>query len=193
MALNYYILDTETTGLKAGYHEIVQISVIRCNDKFQKTLNVRAEFPNHASKEALAITKKTIADLYKGIDRIDAVTQLTEFLEEDEKSSEHRCIVAHNGSFDRRFLHAMYETSGKKFPADLWLCTKEFSRKLAKKMGVEKPKLTLAASLERAGVPAKTGAHNAVIDTLNTYNLWNKLMDEQLGHVQLIKRVPHDF
>ena len=192
MSINYYIIDTETTGLKAGYHEIVQISVIRCNDKFQKTANIKAEFPSRASKEALAITKKTYADLSKGIERAQAVVEITEFLEEDNKTSEHRCIVAHNAPFDRRFLHATWDASGLAFPADLWMCTKEFSRKLAKRKGIIKPKLSLAASLDLAGIIARGGAHNAVIDSLNTFELWQKLMEEKLGHVSIIKRKPHE-
>ncbi len=190
--LHYYILDTETTGLKAGFHEVIQISVIRYSDRFQKTLDIRAEFPYRASKEALQITGKTIYDLQHGISKTEAITELEAFLEEDQKNSEHRCIVAHSAVFDRRMLHAMWQSAGKKFPADLWLCTKEFTRKLAKKQGIDKPKLTLAASCELAGIEQKRGAHNAVIDTLNTTSLFSKLMDEKLGHVHLIKRVPHE-
>jgi DNA polymerase III epsilon subunit-like protein len=190
--LHYYIVDTETTGLKAGYHEVIQISIIRYSDRFQRTLNIKAEFPFRASKEALQITGKSIHDIQKGIGKPEAVEELENFLSEDQKTSGHRCIVAHNAVFDRRMLHAMWQSLGRKFPADLWLCTKEFTRKFAKKRGIEKPKLTLAASLELTGIVSKRGAHNAVIDTLNTTNLFEKLMGEQLDHVHLIKRVPHD-
>lgn len=193
MALHYYIIDTETTGLKSGFHEIVQLSVIRCQDDFQKTMNICAKYPERADKQALAITKKSIYDIQQGIDRNLAVEQLNTFFADDQKTSEHRCIVAHNAPFDRRFLHALYESCGQIFPADLWMCTKEFSRKLAKRMGVIKPKLTLDASLERAGIEKRAGAHNAVVDSLNTLDLWKKLMSENLGHVSIIKRVPHEF
>jgi len=191
MALSYYIIDTETTGLKAGFHEVIQASIIRCEDQFQKTINIRAENPSRASKEALQVTKKTYADLSQGIERKDAVEQMLAFMQEDGKTSDHRCVVAHNAAFDRRFLHAMFEASNAKFPANLWLCTRSFSNKLAKRLGVVKPKLTLEASMERAGVKIRKGAHNATVDTLNTYDLWSKLMNENLGHVSIIKRVPH--
>lgn len=192
MAINYYILDTETTGLKAGYHEVIQISTLRYSDKFQKTLNIKADFPQRASKEALMITGKTVYDLKEGIEKNTAIEALEAFFEEDQSTPEHRCIVAHNGIFDRRMLHAMWASVNRVFPANLWLCTKEFTRKYAKKQGIQKPKLTLQASMELTGLPQKRGAHNAVIDVQNTENLFTKLMSENLGHVQLIKRVPHE-
>lgn len=68
----YYILDTETTGLKAGYHEINQISVIRTSDGFQKTLNIAVDHPERASKEALDIQGKTRWDLKEGISKEQA-------------------------------------------------------------------------------------------------------------------------
>jgi len=133
MSIHYYVIDTETTGLKASFQEIIQISTIRCNDRFQKTINIKADYPGRASKQALEIQGKTIYDLAEGIDKTLAVKQMEEFFEQDGKTSEHRCIVAHNAPFDRRFLHALWLSVGKKFPADLWLCTRTFTGKWAKK------------------------------------------------------------
>lgn len=198
--INFYILDTETTGLRQGFHEINQISIIRVTDKFQKTLNVKAEHPNRASPDALRIQGKTIYDLYQGDSKLDAINDIDKFFEEDGQTSEHRCIVAHNYSFDKRFIHAMWESVGKDFKANLWMCTREFTKKYASKQGlekiakiqnVEKAKFDLNNCLVALGLQPKLGAHNAVIDTINTHILWEELMKQNLGHVSLIKRLPH--
>ena len=154
-------------------------------------MNIRAEFPHRASPEALAIQNKTIYDLKTGIEKKEAVDSIDSFIIEDNKTNEHRCIIAHNANFDMRFLHATWGSFKKQFPADLWLCTKEFTRKFAKKQGIVKPKLSLKASLELTNIEAHDGAHNAVIDSLNTLNLWEKLMDAQIPISSVIKRVPH--
>ena len=190
MALNYLIIDTETTGLSAS-HEIIQISVIRCSDKVQRTVNIKAEYPHRASPEALRIQGKTFHDLKFGSPKSEAVEIIHEFLLEDGLTPAHRCIVGHNVPFDRRFLFSTWESVNKKFPADLWLCTKEFTRKLAKRKGLVKPKLNLQASMEIAGLQPKLGAHNAVVDTMNTNELFQTLMNENLNHLSLIKNIPH--
>ena len=198
--INYYILDVETTGLKAGYHEINQISVIRVSDGFQKTANIAVSFPNRASPEALRIQKRAKHELSQGVPQEDVVAELDAFFEEDGLTAAHRCIVGHNVSFDRRFCHAMWAFCGKEFKADLWLCTKSFTQRWGKKIGPEKiaaiqgtpkAKYGLDMCLLAAGIPAKFGAHSATIDTQNTLSLFQFLMDKQLDYVSIIKRLPH--
>ena len=190
--LHYYVIDTETTGLKAGFHEVIQISAIRCTDSFQQTVNIKAEHPGRASAEALKIQNKTVFDLKHGIARSEAVKIIHEFLLEDEQTPAHRCSIGHNVAFDRRFLHAAWESEKLKFPADLWLCTKSSGRSFAKKKGIVKPKLSLVACMETAGLTPKSGAHNAVIDTINTRDLWNFHKEEKINLISLIKNVPHE-
>jgi DNA polymerase III epsilon subunit-like protein len=198
--IEYYIVDVESTGLKAGWHEINQISIIRVSDQFQRTINIAVDHPERASPEALNIQKKSRADLTIGIPKEQAVEELIEFFEEDEKTPAHRCVVAHNGAFDRRFLHALWDSMNQPFPADLWLCTKAFTQKYAKKVGVQKiasiqgvpkAKFTLAHCLLACGIKAKFGAHSATIDTQNTLSLYEFLMGENLDYVSIIKRLPH--
>lgn len=187
----YYIIDTETNGLKVGHHEITQISIVRCEDKVQISRDIKIEFPERSSEDALKITNKTLDDLKKGISKEEAVEIFNSFFEEDEKTSEHRCIVAHNASFDKRHLHSMWKSVNKKFPADLWLDSKEMARSFAKKQGIIKPKLDLGSVLKMAGLNAREGAHNAIIDTQNTYFLWKKMIESNIDHLSLIKREPH--
>lgn len=189
--LYFYTVDTETTGLKAGFNEIIQMSLVRHADDIQVSKNIKANHPERASREALQIQGKSFYDLKDGESHIECAKYFSDFLEEDGATPKHRCIIGHNVSFDRRFIHSTWESANKIFPADLWLDTKEFGRKYAKKIGIEKPKLSLANCLEMTNLKPRFGAHNAIIDSLNTVDLFRFLMNENLNHLTLIKSVPH--
>lgn len=198
--LEYYVLDTETTGLSKDNNEINQISILRVSDGFQRTINIKVRWPESASKEALNVQGITREDLSRGIESIEAIYQVNDFFEEDGKTSEHRCIVAHNAAFDRKFCHATWERDGKQFPADLWLCTMAFAKKHANKEGLEKiasiqgtpkPKYGLDMYLKAVGIKPKSGAHSAAIDVQNTLSLFNVFMNSGIDHLPIIKREPH--
>jgi DNA polymerase III alpha subunit (gram-positive type) len=137
MSLQYYIIDTETTGLKSDYHEMTEIGIIRCADRVQLWRQIKCVNPERANFDALAITKKTMADLERGYDRDAVVAECNKFFEEDGLTEAHRCIVAHNAPFDRKFLHALWESQGKAFPAHLWLDTMALTREYIKKIGLD--------------------------------------------------------
>ncbi|NJO18581.1 MAG: hypothetical protein HC877_23490 [Thioploca sp.] len=67
--IKYYVLDVETTGLKAGYHEINQISVLRESDNKLISYDIRVDYPERVNYQALEIQGKTKQDLYKGEDK----------------------------------------------------------------------------------------------------------------------------
>jgi len=136
--IHYYLLDTETTGLQTNYHEIVQISVIRFTDKFQATVNIKPLFINRVTPEILKLLNKSKADLLQGQSRTEAVEYINSIIEDDGASPKDRCIIAHNASFDKRFCHSLWDYEGKKFPADMWLCSMAFTKLYAKTIGLEK-------------------------------------------------------
>jgi DNA polymerase III epsilon subunit-like protein len=200
MAIEYYLLDTETTGLKNSYHEINQISIIRVSDGVQCTVNIAVDYPRRSNPEALKIQNKTYRDLLQGVPKSEAVARVDQFMLGDGKTTEHRCIVAYNAAFDRRFCHATWASLSKQFPADLWLCAMAFGKKYAKRIGPEKiaqaqnlpkPKFSLDLFMQAVGLPVKYGSHSATIDTQNTLVLFNFLMAQKLDYVGLIKREPH--
>lgn len=195
----YYVIDTETTGTKVDYHEITQISIIRCSDRFQLNKYIKAEFPKRANPEALKYTGRTMADLYKGDNRKDVVEFCNNFFEEDGVTPEFRCIVGHSiWSFDKRFLHSMWAAENKKFPASLWLDTIPYTKEFMKKKGIDNKKFNLNKACEVVGVTPRPGAHNAVVDTQNNYKLWKALTEtHQVPTIStkdgtsLIKRAEH--
>lgn len=189
--MNYYIIDVETTGLKVAYHEVTQISIIRCTDRFQLNRFIRAEYPQRVDPRALEATGRKRADILIGTSRAEAVEACESFIKEDEQTPEHRCFIGHNVSFDRRFVYELWSSQKKDFPAVCWLdtmaCAKQF---MTKTLGLEKPKKGLHDALQNCGLKPRSGAHNAVSDTQNTYILHSHLIKQGFDFLPHIKRLP---
>lgn len=196
MGLSYFIVDVETTGLRHGHHDIVEISVIRYADRLQLSEQVKAVNPYNASYDALQITGKTMKDLYYGIDQEEMIEKVNDFINLDGLTPAHRCFVGHNVSFDRKFLHHTWSSHNKILPADLWLDTLALSKRLAKARGLEKnaegrQKFNLYATCDLFGVKKMGQAHTAKDDTRNTYMLFKYLLENDADILDNIKRIPH--
>jgi DNA polymerase III epsilon subunit-like protein len=199
--IEYYIIDTETTGLKCEWHQINQFSVIRLSTGKQLSVDIKVDNPERASPQALEIQGKIVDDLDVGIPLKEAIDIIDAFFEEDGKTRAHRCIYAHNAPFDRKFCHAAWKSCDKEFPADLWLCTKQYAQlavkkhglaeKIAAAQGEPKVKFGLNNFLIGIGITPKIGAHSAEIDAINTVDLVNWLVNSKTEYVALIKREPH--
>lgn len=204
MALNYYVLDLETTGLNSTFHEVCEISIIRATDKVQLTKMVRCERPHDASFDALQMLNKTISDLKMGTAKEQVVKEVNNFLALDGADASSRCIVGHNViKFDKRFLHEMWASAGSAFPADLYLDTMELTKQFIKLHNPEVPSLHKTASgktstklhsaLYLTGTPPVTSQmHTAKSDTRNTFMLWKKMVDDhKMDYLPHIKTFPH--
>lgn len=192
--IKYYVIDTETTGLKTKYHEMVEIGIIRCSDRVQLWRQIKAIYPERASFDALAITKKTLADLEKGMDRLSVVEECNKFFNEDGATPAHRCIVAHNAPFDRKFLHALWEQCNQPFPANLWLDTIALTKEYIKQQGLAKSKVNLHAACDVVGIKKISEAHNAKVDSRNTYLLHRELVEKKnVNYLPFIKTAEHQF
>jgi DNA polymerase III epsilon subunit-like protein len=200
--LQYYVIDTETTGLKSGYHEMTEIGIIRCTDRVQLWRQIKCIYPERANFDALAITKKTMADLERGYDRAAVVAECEKFFSEDGLTPAHRCIVAHNAPFDRKFLQAMWEAEGKEFPAHLWLDTISLTKEFIKnadtsqlnivKTATGRVSTQLHACCDMVGIKKISEAHNAKVDSRNTYLLHRSLIEEKkVDYLPFIKTNIH--
>jgi DNA polymerase III epsilon subunit-like protein len=210
--LCYYILDTEVTGLSVDVHEINQLSVMRVVDEEQLNLQIKVKRPHVYNAQSLEIQGITPKDLKEGISIEEATAMVDMFLAEDGKTKAHRCIIAHNAPFDRKFVHRAWDVLNKEFPADLWMCTQSFGKRYVKKHGGDniakiqkdagidikpdkygklKPKFGLNNFLVGVGLTPKDGAHQASVDVKNTLSLYQWLMNSNTEHVSLINRIPH--
>lgn len=190
--INYYVLDTETTGMKVGWNEITQISIIRCTDRRQLNKYIKALFPKRVHKMALVKTGRTYADLLKGETKGEVVEFCNKFFEEDGCDPEERCIIGHNIiGFDKGFLHELWAGEGQVFPAALWLDTMRWINDWKVKKGLTSKKSNLNWSLEALGITPRPGSHNAVVDTQNNYILWDRLKKEGVPAIPHMKRFAH--
>lgn len=197
-----YILDVETTGIKAGYHEMTEVGIIRYTDRVQLWKNIKCDFPERASLDALMITKKTMADLNNGLNKYQVIEECEKFFNNDGLTPAHRCIIGHNVSFDKRFLHALWASCNKTFPADLWLDTMALVRHYIKlnglneerkKNGMSKLSVNLHASCDLLGIKKISEAHNSKMDSRNTYFLYNHLIEQRnIDYLPFIKNEPHN-
>lgn len=201
MAINFYVMDLETTGVKANYHECTEIAIIRCNDRVQLFRKIKCDFPERANFDALKITNKSLADLSKGDDKQDVINICNKFFSEDNSSPAARCIIAHNAAFDRRFSQALWQEIGHQFPAMLWLDTIALVKDLLKKNLIDttkivktatgKPSTTLQACCDMLGIKKIASAHSALVDTRNTYLLFNHLNTLGIDYLPHIKTFEH--
>lgn len=191
--IQYYSLDLESNGLKVNYHTVTEIGIIRNFDRVQLWRNIRCETPERSSVDALNVTKKTLADLDKGLSRYEVVAECNKFFNEDKLTPAHRCIVGHNiFNFDKRFLFALWESVGEEFPAELWADTIPMIRAYAKQIGLIKPKVNLHAACDIAGIKKLSGSHNAQVDSRNSYLLWTDLINnKKIDHLPFIKQAKH--
>lgn len=189
--LFFYVLDTETNGLSIQIHEICEYSIIRCSDKTQLSRQIKVDKPLNASFDALRITGKTIEDLKQGISKQQAIKDFNEFIEQDGLTPAHRCVIAHNSNFDKRFIHHLWKQYNSEFPCDLWLDTIPLSKRLAAQMGQPKAKVKLEAAMDLFGLKKVAGLHTAAGDARNTYYLWKHLMESGIEYLDLIKQFPH--
>lgn len=188
--INYYVLDVETTGLSTKEHEITEFSIVRFSDKVNLFKNVKCDRPEKASLQALQITNKTQYDLRQGVSKKEACDFIEKFLNEDNLNPDFRCIVGHNIQFDRKFLFAMFEECNRSFPANLWLDTMDLSRHIFKQNNLKtKGKLKLADACESLGVKIINGAHQAKVDSRNTFLLWRKIKETGINFLPYIKTI----
>lgn len=192
--IKFYVCDTETTGLNSRYHEMTEVGIIRCEDRVQLFRKIKVTYPERANIDALKITNKTMKDLEDGIDKLSVIKEINKFLEEDGLTPAHRCFICHNASFDRRFIHALYEEVGEEFPAHLWLDTVSLVKEYAKKIGLQKPKVNLHAACDIVGIKKFSDAHNAKVDSRNCFLLHRNLVEEkQINYLPFIKTAIHSI
>jgi DNA polymerase III alpha subunit (gram-positive type) len=192
MSIQYYIGDTETSGLNSTTQEVIEISLIRASDKTQINRLIKADFPKNASIDALNITGKTISDLYKGVSKQQAVSDIVKFFDQDGLTPEHRCVVFHNAPFDRRFIFSLFEKTNTVWPATMWIDTIPIMRDYIKKNNINQKSVKLQECLNLLKIANVGGWHSAKGDSRNTYFLWKKLMEE-MDILDYIKTIPHEF
>lgn len=110
------VIDTETTGLIAGYHEMIQLAIIPINHRWERIreltpfiLNLKPDYPERIDPKAMTVNKK-MAALADGIEQITGVDLFESWYEKVEAY----CTIngydprlqplGQNYGFDRNFI-----------------------------------------------------------------------------------------
>jgi len=125
-----YFVDTETTGLSAIKHEIIEICILRRQDgevDRQWTWRVNPEHLYRANPRALVINGFDIEVWAEtGLSQSEAAKECAEVLRSP------GTIVAHNAQFDIKFLIAMMHQQNQAFSfPDNVVCTRTLAHQLS--------------------------------------------------------------
>jgi DNA polymerase-3 subunit epsilon len=179
MGNGYAVVDVETTGLSPGHHHrVIEVAVVhvdgsgRRTDEWCTLVNPRRDLgPQHVHGISAAEVRR--APDFAGI-----AGELAARLSG-------RVLVAHNLSFDLRFLQAEFARLGHELSADSGLCTMELSGRF---LGASSR--SLAACCSVANVPMGT-AHSALHDARASAGLLVRCLD-RVGYVEPVRlTVPH--
>jgi DNA polymerase-3 subunit epsilon len=166
--LGYAVVDIETTGGSPDRgHRITEIAVVEIRDgvieeDFQTLVNPGREIPPRISA-LTGITNEMVATapFFE-----DVAEDLFEWLEE-------RVFVAHNVSFDWRFVSAQLGDAIGFVPQTPRLCTVQLARRLAPEL----PRRNLDSVARHFGVPVHS-RHRAYGDAMATARIFLRLLDE---------------
>ena len=163
------IFDVETTGLFPGGHDrIVEIAALRLSpdgdviDRFDTLINPMRDVG------ATHIHGITATDVQDAPPFDSVVGDIASFMSG-------AALVAHNASFDTRFLAAEFKRSGHTLPATATVCTMQ----LPARVGIRLPAVNLQACCESFGIAFSVDdAHRAMYDTERTAELYLHLVGQ---------------
>ncbi len=157
------VIDFETTGLSPGNDRAIEVAAVllekgRVKDRFQSLMNPGRKIPSFIENYT-GITNEMLVDAPSNA---KAMKDLASFIGNEK-------LVAHNASFDKRFLDFELTKVGKKTPERM-ACSLLVSRRLYK---VENYKLQTLVEFKQLNV--KGNYHRALADAEVTALLWLQL------------------
>jgi DNA polymerase-3 subunit epsilon len=191
------VLDFETTGLSPGRGDraieigAVRIEKGRITDRFQRLMNPGMRI-NAFIERYTGITNAMVRDAPPcGV----VMSDFRFFIEDFD-------LVAHNASFDSRFLDAEFQRIRTRYPGE-FACSMLVSRRLYP----EAPCHKLGALVEFRRLPRCGDFHRALADAEMTAHLWLDMLEDiterygidgaPFSLMQTLSRVPrtsaHDF
>ena len=186
-------IDTETTGFDDKRQDIIQIAGLVTEDrKILESFNFIASPVNWnaISKDALAITGKTVDELKTYPDPKNAFKELKSIFEKYVVKGESRYIIAGQNvkSFDCRFLASFWNKHkdvndvqfeyffNQKVVYDLMDLTRPM-----KKAGILNiPNIKLGTIMEAMNVKPKGDLHDALVDIIGTHDSFYAVVDKWL-------------
>ncbi|MDX8034098.1 exonuclease domain-containing protein [Lentzea sp. BCCO 10_0856] len=173
MGNGYAVVDVETTGLSPGqHHRVIEVAVVHVDSSGRRTDEWCTLVNPRRDLGAQHVHGIRAADVRRAPDFAGIAGELAARLSG-------RVIVAHNLSFDLRFLHAEFAPLGHEFAAT-GLCTMDLAGRF---LGASSR--SLAACCSAAGVPMGT-AHSALHDARASAGLLSRCLD-RVGDVPPVR------
>ena len=120
----FVVTDTETTGLKAKEHRVIEIGAVKVQDgevvdRFQQLVNPQRSIPGRITK----LTGITTGMVFDAPTMDDVMPDYLDFLDDG-------ILTAHNLSFDKGFIDAECTRIGAEERPNETLCTVRLARRL---------------------------------------------------------------
>jgi DNA polymerase-3 subunit epsilon len=173
------VLDFETTGLSPDMGDrAIEIGAVRLEkglvvDRFQALMNpgkrVSAFIENYTG-----ITNRMLSQAEPCDEVMDA---FADFMGDSN-------LVAHNASFDKRFLDAELARIYKSYNGD-FACSLLIARRLYQ----QAPNHRLGSLIAYKNIPSEGGFHRALYDSEMTAKLWMTMLDD-ISHIITAQDVP---
>lgn len=175
------VIDFETTGLSPGQDRAIEVAAVliekgKVRDRFQTLMNPGKRVSSFIEGYT-GISNEMLKDAPKNE---KAIRELLSFVGKTP-------LVAHNASFDKRFLAYEAEKAGKPFDVQM-ACSLLVSRRIYE----EAPNFKLKTLVELHKLKVAGNFHRALADAEMTAYLWLK-MKEDIGVKYNMKDVTFDF
>ncbi|MCV2503695.1 MAG: exonuclease domain-containing protein, partial [Neisseriaceae bacterium] len=158
-------VDIETTGSQSANDEIIEIAIIRVDNKniteFQHLFKPKAKIPEFIQK-LTGITNKKVANQ----------PDIKLYLDEIQNMLKDTVFIAHDVNLDFNFLQTLFEKNGRHLDNTL-LCSYQLAKQLYpedKKHGVD-----FLVEKHHIDIPNR---HRAYGDALAIYQFWNIIHQE---------------
>jgi len=186
----YCIVDTETTGLKPGVHDVIEVAAIRLEDgvevgRFGSLVWPGPGWRRRADPKALEVNGIDPGPVDKAPHKVEAVLEMQKMLAG-------AVLVAHNAPFDAGFLSEMFAACGEEQPPALYrlVCTRQLAREHLFPLGL--PSTSMDAIREwmvARGVPGWEvggGTHRAMRDAEDCLRLFRMLWRKDRAEVAAV-------
>ena len=173
------VLDFETTGLSPDHGDrAIEIGAVRIEngsitDRFQQLMNPGRRI-NPFIEDYTGITNAMLRDAPACR---EVMAEFSEFIGDSD-------IVAHNASFDRRFLEAELTQIQRRFTGD-FACSMLVSRRVYPNA----PSHKLGTLVEYKRLPTSGTFHRALADAEMTTHLWLRMLDD-IADRHCIENIP---
>jgi len=176
------VLDFETTGLSPDQGDrAIEIGAVRIEagevvDSFQQLMN-----PGRPISQFIADYTGITNDMLKDAPSCEeAMGEFHRFMGDSN-------LLAHNASFDKRFLDAELQNIAKRYSGE-FACSLLVSRRIYQAA----PNHQLATLVNYANIESSGGYHRALYDSQMTAKLWLSLLDE-IKHRYAVSDVPFEL